>query len=209
MQHTFPLHIIHEKVVDFVEVFRLPDEHDKFLLFDNRPLNSVFEYLFCHDQPGTHVLNLRLTIIANLLSRRIVVFSFSELWHGFSQTFEICESHCSTTGRPVLSDRRRLTRRETFIMRVINSSKARCIFSLLGEQWCRERHADGIVIIQSHASSSASSRQWIPGCRFCCLRDVVVVGLITFEKIVLGKGAKVLIRRSAQGICHHIVEAEA
>ena len=30
--------------------------------------------------------------------------------------------------------------------------------------------------------------------------DVVVVGLITCERVVLGKGAKVLIRRSAQGI---------
>ena len=34
------------------------------------------------------------------------------------------------------------------------------------------------------------------------LRDVVVVGLITCERIVLGKGAKVLTRESAQGSCH-------
>ena len=36
--------------------------------------------------------------------------------------------------------------------------------------------------------------------RFTSLRDVVVVGLITCERVVLGKGAKVLISKSAQGI---------
>ena len=33
------------------------------------------------------------------------------------------------------------------------------------------------------------------------LRDVVVVGLKTCERVVLGKSAKVLISESAQGIC--------
>ena len=37
--------------------------------------------------------------------------------------------------------------------------------------------------------------------RFNSLRDVAVVGLITCERVVLGKGAKVLIGGSAQGIC--------
>ncbi len=37
--------------------------------------------------------------------------------------------------------------------------------------------------------------------RFSGLRDVVVVGLVTCERVVLGKGAKVIISRSAQGIC--------
>ena len=37
--------------------------------------------------------------------------------------------------------------------------------------------------------------------RFSSLRDVAVVGLITCERVVLGKGAKVLITRGAQGIC--------
>ena len=37
--------------------------------------------------------------------------------------------------------------------------------------------------------------------QFSGLRDVVVVGLITCERVVLGKGAKVLISESAQGVC--------
>ena len=37
--------------------------------------------------------------------------------------------------------------------------------------------------------------------QFSGLRDEVVVGLITCERVVLGKGAKVLISESAQGIC--------
>ena len=35
-----------------------------------------------------------------------------------------------------------------------------------------------------------------------------VVGLITCERIVLGQGAKVLIRESAQGSCHPQEEGE-
>ena len=37
--------------------------------------------------------------------------------------------------------------------------------------------------------------------QFSGLGDVVVVGLITCERVVLGKGAKVLISESTQGIC--------
>ena len=36
---------------------------------------------------------------------------------------------------------------------------------------------------------------------FSSLRDVRVVGLITCERVVLGKGAKVLIDGSVKGIC--------
>ena len=47
--------IVHEKVVDLVEVVRLLDEHDKFLLFETRSFRSTNEYLFCHNRPGTRV----------------------------------------------------------------------------------------------------------------------------------------------------------
>ena len=46
---------VHEEVVDLVEVVRLLDEHDKFLLFETRSFHSTFEYFFCHNQPGTRV----------------------------------------------------------------------------------------------------------------------------------------------------------
>ena len=46
----FPI-IVHEEVVDLVEVVRFLDEHDKFLLFDIQ----LFKYFFCHNQPGIRV----------------------------------------------------------------------------------------------------------------------------------------------------------
>ena len=47
--------IVHEEVVDLVEVVRLLDEHDKFLLFETRSFYSTFEHFFCHSRPGTRV----------------------------------------------------------------------------------------------------------------------------------------------------------
>ena len=47
--------IVHEEVVDLVEVVRLLDEHDRVLLFETRSLHSTFEYFFCHNRPGTRV----------------------------------------------------------------------------------------------------------------------------------------------------------
>ena len=44
--------IVHEEVVDLVEVVRLLDEHDKFLLFETRSFHSTLEYFFCHNRPG-------------------------------------------------------------------------------------------------------------------------------------------------------------
>ena len=46
------------------------------------------------------------------------------------------------------------------------------------------------------------------GVAFISLRDVVVVGLITCERVVLGKSAKVLVGGSAQEFVHHILEDE-
>ena len=42
-------------VVDLVEVVRLLDEHDKFILFETRSFDSIFEYFFFHNRPGTRV----------------------------------------------------------------------------------------------------------------------------------------------------------
>ena len=44
-----------EEVVDLVEVVRLLDEYDKLLLFETRPFHSIYEYFFCHNQPGIRV----------------------------------------------------------------------------------------------------------------------------------------------------------
>ena len=60
--------IVHEEVVDLVEVVRLLDEHDKYLLFETRSFHSTFEYFFCHHRPGIREKNLCLTISENLLS---------------------------------------------------------------------------------------------------------------------------------------------
>ena len=97
-----------------------------------------------------------------------------------------------------MTDGRRLTGRQTFVL-VKGSSTARIIFSLLGEQWW-ERRADGDVIVLEVIRGPILDRGFLD-VRFSGLRDVVVVGLITCERIVLGKGAKVFICERAQGIC--------
>ena len=72
-----------------------------------------------------------------------------------------------------MTDRRRLTGRPTFVMRVISSSAARIIFSLLGEQWWRERNADGDVIVLEVIQGPVLAWGFL-GVRFSSLRDVVV-----------------------------------
>ena len=44
-----------EEVDDIVEVVRLLDEHDKFLLFETRSFHSIFVFFFGHNQPGIRV----------------------------------------------------------------------------------------------------------------------------------------------------------
>ena len=89
-----------------------------------------------------------------------------------------------------MTDGRRQTGRQTFVLRVVGSSTARI----------RERSDDGDVIVLEVIRRPLLDRGFL-GVIDICLRDVVVVGLITFERVVLGKGAKVLIGGSAQGIC--------
>ena len=74
-------------------------------------------------------------------------------------------------------------------MRVIGSSSARI----------RERLADGDVIVVEVIGGPLLDRGFV-GVLFISLRDVVLVGLITCGRLVLGQGAKVL-SGSAQGIC--------
>ena len=45
--------IVHEENDDLVDVVRLLDEHDKFLLFATRSFRSTFDYFSCHNRPGT------------------------------------------------------------------------------------------------------------------------------------------------------------
>ena len=46
---------VHEQVDDLVDVVRLLDEHDKFILFATRSFHSTFEYFFCRNRPGIRV----------------------------------------------------------------------------------------------------------------------------------------------------------
>ena len=82
---------------------------------------------------------------------------------------------------------------------MLSSCTARIIFSLLGEQWWRERYADGVVIVLDVIQGPVLASGFLD-VRFSSLRNVAVVGLMTCEKVVLGKSAKVLISESAQGI---------
>ena len=89
--------------------------------------------------------------------------------------------------RSIMTDGRRQTVR---FLRVIGSSSARI----------RERLADGDVIVVEGILGPLLD-QGFPGVVFSSLRDVVVVGLITCERVVLGKSAKVIFGGGAQGIC--------
>ena len=105
-----------------------------------------------------------------------------------------------------MTDRRRLTWQQAFVTRVINLSTARWIFSLLGEQWWRERSADGVVInLQVMQAWGPAVAGGLLDEDFSGLWDLVVVdevGLIICEKIVLGQSAWLLIRVSAHGTSH-------
>ena len=76
-----------------------------------------------------------------------------------------------------MTDGRRQTGRQTFFLRVIGSSSARI----------RERLTDGDVIVVEVIRGPLLDLGFL-GVVFISLRDVVVVGLITCERVVLGKG---------------------
>ena len=50
------LPLLDEEVGDLVEVVRLLDEHDKFLLFATRLFHLTFEYFFCRSLSGIRVI---------------------------------------------------------------------------------------------------------------------------------------------------------
>ena len=110
-----------------------------------------------------------------------------------------------------MTDRRRLTGRQTFVKRVISLSTARWFFSLLSEQWWRERSADGVVtdfrVMQVRKFGVA--RRLLDE-NFSGLWDVVVVeelGLITSERRCWPK-ARLLIHGSAQGVLFETILTE-
>ena len=88
-----------------------------------------------------------------------------------------------------MTDRRRQTGRQAFFFRVIGSSSARI----------KERLADGDVIVVEVIGGPLLARGLL-GVFDISLRELVLVGIITCGRLVLGQGAKVL-SGVAQGIC--------
>ena len=78
-----------------------------------------------------------------------------------------------------MTDGRRQTGQQTFFLRVIGSSTDRI----------RERLPDGDVIVVEVIRVPLLDRGFL-GVVFISISDVVVVGLITYERVVLGKGAQ-------------------
>ena len=74
-----------------------------------------------------------------------------------------------------VTDRRRLTGRQTFVMRGMNLSTDRIIFSLLGHQRWRERLAYGDVVVLEVIQGPVLAWGFMD-VRFSSLRDMVVVG---------------------------------
>ena len=106
--------------------------------------------------------------------------------------------------RSCMTDRQPLTWQQTFFKRVISLSTARWFFSLLSEQWWRERSADGVVtdlrVMQVRGPRVAGlfleenvSGLWV-------VEIIEEVGLITCKRGVIAQRARLLIGRSAQGI---------
>ena len=99
--------------------------------------------------------------------------------------------------RSYMTDRQRLTWHQTFFKRVISLSTARWFFSLLNEQWWRERSADGLVTelrvthVRGHrVAVEEDFSLWV-------VEVVDHVGLITCERGVVGPRARLLIWRSS------------
>ena len=103
-----------------------------------------------------------------------------------------------------MTDRKGLRWQQTCFRRVISLSTARWFFSLLSEQWWRERSADGVVtdfrVMQVRGPGVVGG---LLDANFSGLWEVVVVeelGLITCERGVVDLRARLLIRGGAQGV---------
>ena len=128
----------------------------------------------------------------DLLTFWAVARSFSDVWNLWVKLFHNGSLRSMTD--------RRLIGRQTFVLRVINWCTVRIFFSVLGEQWWRERYADGDVTVLEVIQGPVLAWGFLD-VRFSSLRDVVVIGLITCERVVLSKSAKVRISWNTQGIC--------
>ena len=136
------------------------------------------------------------------LSRRILILSFStsrldfRFWHELS----------SYTGLPVLvCAKKGLSLQQTLFTRVISLSQVRWFFSLLHEQWWRERFSDSLIV-EFRIARVRILRVYVAGfiledrCRSLRVVEVVeVVGLITCERVVYRHGAILLIVRECSG----------
>ena len=130
----FCLITVHAEDDDLVEVVRLLDEHDKFLLFEIGSFHSTCEY-FCHNLPGIRVFESLLDS-----QRKPALFVVpEESWfaHFLSCGSEFLEHlkffwvkrFHNGSPRSIMTEGR-----QAFFFSVIGSSTARCIFSLLGEE---------------------------------------------------------------------------
>ena len=133
----------------------------------------------------------------DLLIFWVATWVFSDAWTW--RTKFMCGSP-----RSYMTDRQRLTWQPTFFESVVSLSTARWFFTLLSEQWWRERSADGFVtdlrVMQVRGPRVAGllleenfSGLWV-------VELVEEAGLITCERGFIGQRARLLIGRSAQGI---------
>ena len=135
-----------------------------------------------------------------VVQRRTVICSFSESQLGFSLMLEPSEL-TSCTGLTVLT----WQRNNDWLGNKLSSREWQaCLrpLALLAPRWTVVKRAKcRWWRRRTRGHSWNCSRLRILDVRFSSLRDVLVVGLTVFERVVLGKGAKVLISWSAQGIC--------
>ena len=132
--------------------------------------------------------NLCSTVSENLLSlsfqKNPYLFAFRVVSLNFLNTRN------NGSHRSIMTDGRRQTGRQAFFFRVIGSSSASI----------KERLADGDVIVVEVFREPLLAQGLLGVLDTSLCNDVVLVGLITCGRLVLGQSAKVL-SGSTQGIC--------
>ena len=158
--------------------------------FATRSFHTIFEYFFYRNRPGIRVFESLLDSqreLALFLSLQECLNLFARnLWTKWANNWSF---------RSVTSHWRRQTGRQAFFFRVIGSSSARV----------KERLADGDVIVVEVIREPLLAGGLL-GVFDINLCDEVVVGLITCERVVLGKGCQGPQRKCAGYV--HIVEVE-
>ena len=169
--------IVHEDVVDLVEVVRLL-ERDEFLLSATRSFQSIFENFFGHNQPGIRAFEsppLSVQESPNL-------FTFRVLSLNFLAALVTYVTANNGFHRSIMTHwRRRQTRRQAFFFGVIGSSSARI----------KERLTDGDVIVVEVFGEPLLG-QGLLGVLDIRLYDEVVVGLITCGVVFFVQGTQLL-----------------